>query len=309
MLASRSLPQPTSNTESPPCSAPGLSTAHICTLTAYRGANYVNLRPLDGPGYSNGGGGPRGDIREFSWASRGRLMTLTNTINRGKIGVPYFITLTYPSSWPPSARTWKAHLRALRERMIRRYGRFPAIWRLEFQKRGAPHFHLLAWAEIPASVVDPDIKEAFLSGRLTKEKALLRQLQLDISTWWYEVVGSGDPRHLSAGTRCELPRSWRAVNFYVSKYVAKPEKLQAGVESPGRFWGLWYRDLLPIDPVESSLTWEQFFKARRVLHRYSGRRSHRSRIQSVGCFVGFGTSNRLLAWLGIIGSSPGSQHT
>jgi hypothetical protein len=60
---------------------------------------------------------------------------------------------------------------------LRRYskGRCGAIWKLELQDRGAPHFHLLIFGlrYLPA---------ALLARR------------------WYEIVGSGDVNHLSAGT-------------------------------------------------------------------------------------------------------------
>lgn len=230
-------------------------------------------------------------------------MTWVNTINRGKIGIPYFITLTYPSTWPSSARIWKDHLRALRERMKRKYGRFPAIWRLEFQKRGAPHFHLLAWCQVPLQQLDEDLHHGALMEDFTREAALLCQLQRDLSTAWYEIVGSGDERHYLAGTRCELPRSWQGVNGYLSKYVAKTEALAAGVESPGRFWGVWYRDDLPVDPAETSISWQDFWKLRRILRRHAGYRPRRWEVCKVGVFASHVTANRLLAWLGIIGST------
>ena len=281
--------------------APGLSSAHICTLTTYQGANYVELNPVKGTG-KPGGGGRRGEIREFSKASRRRLMKLINTINRGKIQKPYFVTLTYPSTWPTSARTWKAHLRALRERIKRKYGKVPAIWRLEFQKRGAPHFHLLLWLEVEEKHVGKELERAAIKEKYELDTVFLSQLQEDLSSWWYEIVGSGDPKHYQAGTRCELPRSWKGVNGYLSKYVAKVEKLADGVESPGRFWGCWYRDLLPIDPEDTNLSWDQFFKLRRILRRHAGFQARRWEVGKVGVFASHEGANRLLAWLGIIGS-------
>lgn len=262
--------------------APGLSTAHICTVTSYRGGSYSELRPPPGRGRP-GGGGPRGQITDFSKASRRRLLRLVNQIDKGRTAKPLFLTLTYPAAWPKDPRVWKNHLKAFRERMRRKYGKFPAIWRLEFQKRGAPHFHLLIFAEMD-----------------------LNRLYLFLSRAWYEVVGSGDDKHLLAGTQAARVKSWRGVKSYAAKYMGKLEQLQEGVQLTGRFWGTWYRDLLPIEAETNRITVSEFFKLRRVLRRASRIRSQ-SLMGTFGCYLEHANANRLLAWLGIIGSELGDE--
>ena len=84
-----------------------------------------------------------------------------------------------------------------------------------------------------------------------------------VSRSWYEVVGSGDERHLTAGTRCERVRSWRGVVSYAAKYLGEPERLQLHQEPPGRFWGVWYKDLLPIEMVETEISLEDAYRVRR----------------------------------------------
>ena len=56
------------------------------------------------------------------------------------------------------------------------------VWKREFQRRGAPHYHVLA----PVSLT--------IAGEPVKEW---------ISRTWYEVVASGNPKHLSAGTEVD----------------------------------------------------------------------------------------------------------
>lgn len=82
----------------------------------------------------------------------------------------------------------------------------------------APHFHLLVW--------NVDYKN-------------LREW---IPQNWYEVVGSGDEKHLAAGTRVERVRSSRGVLFYTAKYICKSDSyVMAGW---GRYWGVVNRDML-----------------------------------------------------------------
>ena len=61
----------------------------------------------------------------------------------------------------------------------------------------------------------------------------------ELSKEWYRIVGSGDPKHLRAGTRVE--RIKRSAISYVAKYAQKNEQKQVpeGFQNVGRFWGTW----------------------------------------------------------------------
>lgn len=189
----------------------------------------------------------RGRITTFSRASRRRLLNLVNSVNRERAPLPTLVTLTYPSTWPKSPRVWKKQLDNFRSRLVRRYGKVPAVWRLEYQRRGAPHFHLLVFVELEMDDLIPFVSRS-----------------------WYEVVGSGDERHLAAGTRCERVRSWRGAVSYAAKYLGEPERLQLDQEPPGRVWGVWCKDLLLIEMVETEISLEDAYKIRRHQARYAG---------------------------------------
>lgn len=261
-------------------SAPsGLSTAHNCTLTTHQGASYALMSPpkpsVGGCEGVRMGGGRRGKIGGFSRESRRRLMCLLNSVDRSRVPHPLFFTLTYPGEWPRDPQVWKAHLRAFRERMRRRYGKFPAVWRLEFQRRGAPHFHLLVFL---------DVSRPALRGFVSRS--------------WYGVVGSGDEDHLKAGTQVVRVHSWRGVRSYAAKYLGKVEGDDRDPDqSIGRFWGVWNKDLLPITAEHHQLTFDQFYRLRRVLRRFSGIRSTH-RVRSFGCFVDHRTMDRLMSSMG-----------
>jgi hypothetical protein len=200
------------------------------------------------------------------------------TIDQGKIQIPLFVTLTYPAAYPLDPATCNAHLRAFRERLSRRFGKAACIWRKEYQKRGAPHYHLLLFLDLPPE-----------------------QLRRWVSQAWYEVVGSGDERHLRAGTQVVLVKSWRGARGYAAKYLGKIEKLQAGanpalpegLEHTGRLWGVWYRPRLPITAEQYYANMREFFRLRRCLRRLSGQRSTH-RMVSMSCFVSHAGARRLL---------------
>lgn len=259
-----------------PPDAPGLSSAHISTQRFHVGGSVAQNRLREASGGRPGGGGLRGEIVEFSRASRRRLLTLLNSINKNEIKRPLFVTLTYPASWPESPREWKKHLERFRSRIVRRYGKFPVIWRLEYQRRGAPHFHLLMFAPLDLGELIPFVARS-----------------------WAESVASGDDKHLVAGTRCEIVASWRGVNSYAAKYMGKLEQLQPGQESPGRFWGVWYKNLLPISAIETPISVEAATKIRRAMVRYAGlSQKHATRANTLQVFMPDELVIRLLRYYG-----------
>jgi hypothetical protein len=207
------------------------------------------------------------------------LQRILASIDRSSVKIPLFVTLTYPADYPTAPTTHAAHLRAFRERLVRRYGKMAAVWRKEYQRRGAAHYHLLLF--------------------LTADRKELREF---VSRAWYEVVGSGDERHLAAGTQVVEVKSWRGVRGYAAKYMGKLERLEphqvpTGDPLPsltGRLWGVWYRDLLPIFAESYQMTLRGFFRCRRVLRRLSGQRS-RHQIATFSAFAEHGTVLKLLA--------------
>ena len=80
---------------------------------------------------------PRGIISKFSPASRRRLLFTA----RNSPSLRVLVTLTYPEKYPLDGAVCKEHLRQMIQ-WCKRQGAECGIWILEFQKRGAPHFHL-----------------------------------------------------------------------------------------------------------------------------------------------------------------------
>lgn len=200
--------------------------------------------------------GDRGEIHGFSTGSRRRLFEL---INRLAIeGKAVFLTLSFGNDYP-DAKTAKNALRAFLERIRRRCegNEVSAIWRMEFQERGAPHFHLIFFG-LP-----------FIC-------------KTTIKNWWSEIIGVLDPF-----TRIEMVHSHKKLVNYVSKYVAKLDKAEvlSGFNSPtylhayaqkfdyniGRQWGIFNRDNLPYAELVE-LVWPtvkgEFMEFRRAAERF-----------------------------------------
>ncbi len=81
--------------------------------------------------------GIRRNVSRFTNASKRRLLFIA----RNFPGLEIMLTLTYPSDFPMNGRMVKDHWRRFRQWMVRNNAA-TGLWVLEFQKRGAPHFHV-----------------------------------------------------------------------------------------------------------------------------------------------------------------------
>jgi hypothetical protein len=167
----------------------------------------------------------RGVVTEFTEASRRRLAFVANNT---ECAFRTMITLTYPKVYPNDGCVCKSHLRAFLQAFRRFTGGASYLWFLEFQRRGAPHFHILTDYPLPRDA--------------HKRKSIQRW----VSQRWYRVTGEKDPLHLIAGTRVERLRSPEGGAHYAVKYATKMEQKAVPREyaNVGRLWGA-SRDVKP----------------------------------------------------------------
>lgn len=157
--------------------------------------------------------------------SRKSLQRMAFTVQNTEVNFASMVTLTYPAEYPENGKVIKVHLnRFLSWLRSRRAGDY--VWFLEFQKRGAPHFHIL---------VESDVTP----------------MREDISKRWYKAVKSGDDKHLRAGTRTEKIRQADGARRYAAKYGAKKEQktVPPRFSDVGRFWGA-SRGVKPVPVAE-----------------------------------------------------------
>jgi len=164
------------------------------------------------------------------------------------------MTFTYPAVFPSDGQVVKGQWERLYARWVRRYGVPKGMWKLEFQQRGAPHFH------------------AFVG--LPEEQDVFRAWLLDA---WYECVRSGDERHLYNGVDIS---AWRwgtlgqnagKIGEYFARHGAKgwksyQNRLPEGFTSPGRWWGVWGKSagFAPVEEEHEFLGLEEYFDFRRA---------------------------------------------
>lgn len=205
------------------------------------------------------GGGVRAAISGLSPRSRRRMLLTA----RAMPDPSHMITLTYPARFPGDGVKVKRDLAVFRKWLVR-MGVYFGAWMLEFQARGAPHFHLYFIA--PSSL--PSDFSAVLSRR------------------WFEIVGSGDEKHLRAGTRFERLRCAGAAARYMAKYSAKAEQklVPEGYERVGRFWGYWGLSRADLFPVVVDASIDVAAQAVRVIRRHAAasRRALRASLAARG---------------------------
>ncbi|MEV5322435.1 hypothetical protein AB0K92_33205 [Streptomyces sp. NPDC052687] len=231
---------------------------------------------------------PTRTVTEWSRKSRSRMtrrlaeLDYTPLLRMG-LRLP-MSTLTYPGEWEAVAPTGKAvkrHLDQWRKRFERAWGfAFVGIWKLEFQRRGAPHIHL--WGPEPEGTAGELRRLTQRRYRPAVGDGLAYREWLSVV--WADIVDHPDPeqkrRHILAGTAVdfregERMRDPRRLAVYFTKhgsFSAKeyqhrvPEAWSKPGAGPGRFWGYWGLDPatagVELDPAAA--VW-----AGRILRRYA----------------------------------------
>ena len=160
---------------------------------------------------------PRAAIFEFSDKSRAHLDHIC--CNSGYLVKSQFC-LTYTSDFPSDGEECKRHLDKWLKAYRRRCPQGLYLWVLEFQHRGAPHFHV------------------FLS------QAVDRALQKKMALSWAKITKGGEkPNQTQIWWHCR-PENWVDWSMDNGNYVMKQYTIkQAQKDVPpefrnvGRFWG------------------------------------------------------------------------
>lgn len=204
------------------------------------------------------GGGIRGVVRGRTRGSRGRFVRMLAGIDqtRHPADSAICLTITYPTTWPPSPEEWATDLKKFRQRLERRFGPVGVLWLREHQGRGAPHHHLVV----------------LLPGGM-----FARQFTRAARRAWLAVTGNGSATHLRRGAHGKPLQSWRKVRGYLSKDEPLPTEATTGRPEPtGRTWGVWRRELLTIRYRTIPLTGKAYLQLRRIFRRIARPVSGRS---------------------------------
>lgn len=223
----------------------------------------VKTRSLNTPLKQRASG--RRPVRFFTRKSRlAMLRMVSRLVERPAL----FITLTYRSNMRDHVAA-KRHL-DLALRWLKRFlPRSSILWRMEYQKRGAIHFHLIAFDSYAVPV------QSF-------------------TVYWQRLTGDDSYPDVKF-----VQRGRRRLLAYVSKYLAKADDTQAdGLDNVpnsemwvGRFWGVFNRKYLPFAQAQrlSIIHAGVLYALRRAVRRFlQGRCSVRFlRMLKVGRPLGF----------------------
>jgi len=239
----------------------------------------------------------RGQILGWSQKSRANMARTLTTLDYSPIlgddTTPAMVTLTVPGEWQSVAGTPDLLKRAVnRFRAYYRgaYGHhMPGVWKMEFQRRGAPHLHILT--TVPAQRV-PAPRQG--RGRATRDQlAQLLTFREWVAVAWSLSLDHKDPNEraagLRAGTRVDEDLTLRygdakRVAVYFAKHGAFNEKeyqnelpdawrdaIERGESGGARYWGYWkLRSVREVVEVDASL----IIHISRELRKFERSRAH-----------------------------------
>ena len=196
----------------------------------------------------------RGAVTTFSRGSRCRLIKTFMKLRSSELCAPWFLTLTF-HHWDEGERE-RAHvyLNTFLTNLRRDYPAALYLWRLELQKRGAPHYHVIIW--LPAWEKEPD-DEGFQSW---------------IKATWHRIADPDSKDHAKHGTRVDRATSYRKAFQYLTKYTAK-RGLGCDEGYPGRRWARSRQ--LPIDSItDFEITDEAAHYLKRILRKLVRKRTN-----------------------------------
>lgn len=251
---------------------------------------------------------PRRVITEWSRKSRTRMLKAFASVDFAPLaesGNPAgMVTLTLPGDWiavAPTGKAFKQLMRRLQLRYKRATGSpLVGAWKMEFQRRGAPHLHVLmavpaivkgqtferwlalTWADIVSAdhcgcVLDPDGRD----GCCERARHVHAGTGVDFAT----TARSSDPKRLGIyfmkhSTKASDGKEYQ--HDVPAEWLVDAEGELDPTKGAGRFWGFWG---LKTATEARELDVDDFFVARRRLRavaRASARRVSYQRARAAG---------------------------
>lgn len=178
----------------------------------------LSVRLPDVPSKPPGpGGARRGDITEFTRRSRTRLLRQFSRIQWSQVDAVRFVTLTWHEGWRHQEQRPAEVLNAFLTDLRRAWPGLLYVWRLEAQRRGAPHFHLLLMWRRGAAIPSTDV----VTGRCVET--------------WHRLADPTSEAHRKYGVDVQECTDWGKTWAYLCKYCGKVNSNESAA-IPGRQW-------------------------------------------------------------------------
>ena len=165
-----------------------------------------------------GNRGTRSSIKEFSRRSRFRLFKILAMMDSKPSEKPLFVSLTYHYGHLNNPKSTKSQLHIFLTRLRQFDPGVQFIWRIEFQIRGAPHYHLIIFPGHPIRRRNKHI------------------YSIEVSRIWHSIADPRSKKHSEYGCKVVTIRSYREACIYLSKYVAKCHNTEVNLVE-GKHWG------------------------------------------------------------------------
>lgn len=179
------------------------------------------------------------DITKFSINARRRMIKFLSMVNLEFYEDPLFVTTTFHNAYPKNSEQLKTILRNYLKKLKYSFPDLHYAWRLEWQKRKAPHFHILLFPSKPRNNYERD--------------KLVKQIKLA----WFSFLKDHDYYTFKYSCDVQTIKEKKKLYSYVSKYTAKTEEESEIVYSGQRHGHS--RDI-NIKPIESFSTSQEFVK-------------------------------------------------
>ncbi len=199
----------------------------VVKMVDYGNGCYETIRQCKGK--INGRRPERGKIKMQSKKSLLRLMFLMHATH---LKFRSMLTLTYPKQFPNNGAVVKSDIGAMIQKARR--ANYNYLWFLEFQKRGAPHIHVL----FDAGIITPKMRVDF---------GLYWTTRIALSDWFLELCPPGAytqevikmAKFNTHHSTWETIRDPNGARNYVAKYASKErqKKVPKKYQDVGRFWG------------------------------------------------------------------------
>lgn len=160
----------------------------------------------------------RGDVDEFSHESRKRLLKKFACLQTFDLHNAKFLTLTYHHGYQAGPLRAREDLSTFLQYLRDTHPGIRYIWRLELQKRGAPHFHLIVFFPYTQSLED------------------VNSFDQTVMHAWHRIADPTSGAHAKYGCKVENVSSRRKCFSYLSKYIAKEDQTSKSAYK-GRRWG------------------------------------------------------------------------
>lgn len=251
----------------------------------------------------------RGRITVFSKKSRTRLLRVGAKLSGDVFGL--FLTFTYRANMQ-DVKVAKSHLEKVCLWITRKYGKRGMLWRMEFQQRGAIHFHVLVlnrafipakeltayWQKMTGDDSQPDIKKlrsrrgvvAYMSKYIAKVTQDGTNVANEVSGWIGQRVPDYNGEYctvLSIDEAFSLKNNDEQHPFDSTNSDIGFSVLPYPDNYVGRYWGVINRGAMPFAPIRTIDVRDDggkaYFQIKRYARRYWKRLS--KRIQNFYLFV------------------------